>query len=92
MNKLALGAAALFLSCVSWSVMADDKKLTLEERCRSIAQQHGLPADQIDAWVEKCLDHTKAMMSRHRQEAQSPHEDKSGRSNKEQKQQGQDQH
>src|SRR3569832_2915415 len=78
MKKYALGAAALILSCISWSVAAADKP-TLEERCRAIAKQHGMPAEEVDAWVEKCLDRTKAMMARHPQgEQKPPHEDKSG--------------
>src|SRR3569832_549979 len=88
MKKYALGAAALILSCISWSVAAADKP-TLEERCRAIAKQHGMPAEEVDAWVEKCLDHTKAMMARHPQgEQKQPHEDKSGQPGEEQQHTG----
>src|SRR3569833_2576817 len=88
MKKYALGAAALILSCISWSVAAADKP-TLEERCRAIAKQHGMPAEEVDAWVEKCLDHTKAMMARHPQgEQKQPHEDKSGQPGEEQQHNG----
>lgn len=84
MKKITLGVA-LILSCGAWPLFAADPP-TLEERCHSIAQQHGLPAEEIDSWVERCLDHTKAMMSRHRQnEEQQPQEDKSGQANEEKK-------
>lgn len=84
MKKMTLGVAML-LSCGAWPLFAADPP-SLEERCRSIAQQHGLPAEEIDAWVEKCLDHTKAMMSRPRPNEQNqPHEDKPDQAQQEKK-------
>ena len=84
MKKMILGVAML-LSCVVWPVFAADPPI-LEERCRSIAQQHGLAAEEINAWVEKCLDHTKAMMSRQRHNDQNqPQEDKADQAQQEKK-------
>lgn len=73
MNKIRVlsAAAALVVACASSPLFAAEKP-TLEERCRAIAQQHGMQPQEIDAWVEKCMDHTKAMMERHKNDEQQP--------------------
>jgi hypothetical protein len=60
MNNIALGAA-LVLTVLSWSAVADERdsmhgKATMEEQCKAMAQQHGMQGDKLDAWVDKCLE------------------------------------
>jgi len=66
MNKTIAGAAALVLLSLSSTVFAADPP-TMEERCKAIAEQHGMAAAEIDAWVQKCMDHTRSMMQQHKQ-------------------------
>lgn len=68
MKKWILGAAALTCSCMTWWVAAAEP--SMEERCKAIAVQHGLPPAEIDAWVKKCLEHTRTI--RPKDEAQQP--------------------
>jgi len=66
MNKTIAGAAALVLLSLSSTVFAADPP-TMEERCKAIAEQHGMAAAEIDAWVQKCMDHTRSMTQQHKQ-------------------------
>lgn len=66
MNKTIAGATALLLLSLSSTLFAADPP-TMEERCKAIAEQHGMPAAEIDAWVQKCMDHTRSMTQQHKQ-------------------------
>ena len=70
MKNLVLGAAVVVLTCGSLAASAAEKP-TLEERCRAIAEQHGMQPQEIAPWVERCMDHTKAMMHRHKDDEQN---------------------
>lgn len=73
MKKTALGAAALAVFCLSGSAFAAEEP-SLEDRCRAIAQQHQVAADQIEAWVTRCVNHAKPQ-AQQREGAKQPHTD-----------------
>jgi hypothetical protein len=65
MKNIALGAA-LVLTVMSWSAMAEERdamhgKPTIEEQCKAMAEQHGMKGDKVDAWVQKCLEMAEKM-------------------------------
>ena len=79
MNKTTM-VRPLFLSLLlaaSWSVAAADEDEALQSECRSVAQTHGVAAEQLDAWVKRCVDNARMLrgeMTRDRQES-APHGD-----------------
>ena len=68
MKNIALGAA-LVLTVISWSAMAEEEgamhgKPSIEDQCKAMAKQHGMKGDQVDAWVQKCLEMAEQMHNR----------------------------
>lgn len=66
MDKVALGVG-LTLFLISWSAVAEEQgsmrepSPSIEEQCRVMAVQHGIKVDNLDAWVNKCLEMAKQM-------------------------------
>lgn len=58
MNRTALGPLALaLLLTASWSVMADETD-ALREECRTVAEGHGVSGEQLDSWIQRCIENT----------------------------------
>lgn len=60
MKPIAWGAAAALI-VVSWSGAAaeqtpDRDKAVMEEKCKTMGEQHGMKGDKMDAWMKKCLE------------------------------------
>ena len=60
MKKIAVSAVALSLSLLSWSALAEEGP-SLKEQCEAMGTQHGMSGEKMDAWMERCMDHTKNM-------------------------------
>ena len=65
MKNIVLGVA-LVLAVMSWSAIAEEQgsmpgKAPSKDECKAMAEQHGMKADQVDAWVEKCMEMSNRM-------------------------------
>lgn len=66
MKNVILGTG-LALSLISGAAFAEEQDSmqggspSIEEQCRIMAQQHGMKADDLDAWVKKCLEMAEKM-------------------------------
>ena len=65
MKNIVLGAS-LVLTVMSWSAIAEEQgsmhgKAPTKDECKAMAEQHGMKADQADAWVERCMKMSNSM-------------------------------
>jgi hypothetical protein len=60
MKNIALGTGFV-LSILCCSAFAEEQSSAqdmapTEEQCKAMAEQHGMEGDELDAWVERCME------------------------------------
>lgn len=64
--KIIVPAAALALTFMSWSAMAEEQsaskpQASMEDQCRAMGKQHGMKGEKMDAWMKRCMDIVEKM-------------------------------
>ncbi len=62
--------AVTLLFSLSPLALADDKP-TIESECKAIAESHGVTGEKLDDWMKRCVERTKEMQHRMKEQGKS---------------------
>lgn len=51
-----LAVALIVAFALPHAATAGEEEKTLREQCRSVAEGHGVQADSMDSWIERCVE------------------------------------
>lgn len=66
-TAVALMGLALAVAAVS-SAHADDDQAQLENECRQVGEQHGITAERMPEWINRCMENIRRLQKEREQQ------------------------